>query len=103
MRSAATSAARLGFDWLSLTMISTPQALPLISSPSLKRSAMPPRMKSSASANGLPYRWIPKSFISLGLILLLIAVLSVLMRVLVYLYGPPPLRDRAASVGVLSH
>jgi TRAP-type mannitol/chloroaromatic compound transport system permease small subunit len=59
--------------------------------------------ESSASANGLPHRWIPKSFISLGLILLLIAVLSVLMRVLVYLYGPPPLRDRAASVGVLSH
>lgn len=58
--------------------------------------------ESSASANGLPHRWIPKSFISLGLILLLIAVLSVLMRLVVYLYGPQPLREQAAAVGVLS-
>jgi TRAP-type mannitol/chloroaromatic compound transport system permease small subunit len=57
--------------------------------------------ESSASANGLPYRWIPKSFISLGLILLLVGVLSVLMRVIVYLYGPQPLREQAASVGIL--
>jgi TRAP-type mannitol/chloroaromatic compound transport system permease small subunit len=50
----------------------------------------------SASANGLPYRWIPKGFILLGLILLLAGVLSVLMRVIVYLFGPERLRPEAA-------
>jgi TRAP-type mannitol/chloroaromatic compound transport system permease small subunit len=50
----------------------------------------------SASANGLPYRWIPKTFILLGLVLLLAAVLSVLMRVIVYLFGPERLRANAA-------
>lgn len=49
----------------------------------------------SASANGLPYRWIPKTFILLGLILLLVAVLSVLMRVIVFLFGPQRLAGRA--------
>jgi TRAP-type mannitol/chloroaromatic compound transport system permease small subunit len=57
--------------------------------------------ESSASANGLPHRWIPKSFISIGLILLLIGVASVLMRIIVYLYGPERLRQPAASVGFL--
>src|SRR5512145_471917 len=33
--------------------------------------------EASESANGLPYRWIPKSFILLGLMLLLAAVISV--------------------------
>jgi TRAP-type mannitol/chloroaromatic compound transport system permease small subunit len=51
--------------------------------------------EASPSANGLPWIWIPKSFISLGLILLLAAVMSVLMRVIVYLFGPQ--RLRAAS------
>ena len=50
----------------------------------------------SASANGLPYRWIPKSFILFGLVLLLAGVLSVLMRVIVYLFGPQRLRADAA-------
>jgi len=50
----------------------------------------------SASANGLPYRWIPKTFILLGLVLLLAAVVSVLMRVIVYLFGPERLRAGAA-------
>ena len=50
----------------------------------------------SASANGLPYRWIPKGFILIGLVLLLAAVLSVLMRVIVFLYGPARLRAEAA-------
>jgi len=59
--------------------------------------------ESSASANGLPYRWIPKSFITLGLILLLIAVASTLMRMVVFLYGPERLRKPAASAGILSN
>lgn len=58
--------------------------------------------ESSPSANGLPWRFIPKSFILLGLILLLAGVLSVLMRVVVYLYGPERLREASASAGILA-
>ena len=47
----------------------------------------------SASANGLPWRWIPKGFISIGLVLLLAAVVSVMLRLIVKLYGPAHLRD----------
>ncbi len=46
----------------------------------------------SPSANGLPWRWIPKSFITLGLIMLLVGVVSVMMRIIVFLYGPERLR-----------
>jgi TRAP-type mannitol/chloroaromatic compound transport system permease small subunit len=52
----------------------------------------------SESANGLPYRWVPKGFLFLGLVLLLAGVLSVLMRVIVFLFGPERLR-RAAEYG----
>ncbi|HUL93457.1 MAG TPA: TRAP transporter small permease subunit [Burkholderiales bacterium] len=55
--------------------------------------------ESSDSATGLPWRWIPKAFITLGLILLLVAVISVLMRLIVYLYGPSSLRARSAFAG----
>ncbi|MFN0317633.1 MAG: TRAP transporter small permease subunit [Burkholderiales bacterium] len=55
-------------------------------------------MEGSESANGLPYRWIPKTFLLAGLVLLLFAVLSVLMRVIVFLHGPERLRA-AASFG----
>jgi TRAP-type mannitol/chloroaromatic compound transport system permease small subunit len=51
--------------------------------------------EASESANGLPYRWIPKSFLMFGLILLLAAVVSVLLRVIVYLFGPERLRPSA--------
>jgi TRAP-type mannitol/chloroaromatic compound transport system permease small subunit len=57
----------------------------------------------SESANGLPYRWIPKGFILLGLVLLLVAVLSVLMRVIVYLFGPARLREASAFAGAKIH
>ncbi len=50
----------------------------------------------SPSANGLPYRWIPKSFISIGLIMLLAGVLSVMIRIFVFLYGPERLRKSAS-------
>ena len=52
----------------------------------------------SESANGLPYRWIPKGFLMFGLMLLLAAVVSVLMRIIVYLFGPERLR-RATEYG----
>ncbi len=57
--------------------------------------------ESSPSANGLPYRWIPKSFISLGLILLFAGVISMVLRLVIYLYGPERLRKPAASAGIL--
>jgi TRAP-type mannitol/chloroaromatic compound transport system permease small subunit len=57
-------------------------------------------MEGSASSNGLPYRWVPKSFITLGLVLLLAGVISVWMRTIVYLWGPERLRDRAC-IGVI--
>ena len=51
--------------------------------------------ESSDSATGLPWRWIPKGIISAGLILLLAAVVSVGMRLIVYLWGPERLRPAA--------
>ena len=50
----------------------------------------------SDSATGLPWRWIPKGIISIGLILLLAAVLAVAMRLVVYLWGPERLRAASA-------
>jgi TRAP-type mannitol/chloroaromatic compound transport system permease small subunit len=41
----------------------------------------------SDSATGLPWRWIPKGIISIGLVLLLAAVLAVGMRLAVTLWG----------------
>ena len=45
--------------------------------------------EASDSATGLPWRWIPKGIITAGLVLLLLAVLSVLFRLIAYLFGPP--------------
>lgn len=59
--------------------------------------------ESSDSATGLPWRWIPKLLITIGLVLLLVAVISVLMRLVVYLYGPPSLRARSAFAGAKAH
>ncbi len=50
----------------------------------------------SDSATGLPWRWIPKGIISIGLILLLAAVIAVGLRLVVYLWGPERLRAAAA-------
>ena len=49
----------------------------------------------SESANGLPYRWIVKGFLFLGLVLLLAGVLSVLLRTIVFLFGSERLRGEA--------
>ncbi|MBM3560745.1 MAG: TRAP transporter small permease subunit [Alphaproteobacteria bacterium] len=51
----------------------------------------------SDAPNGLGYRWIIKSCLFLGLVLLDAAVASVLMRKLVQLFGPPDLAARAAG------
>jgi TRAP-type mannitol/chloroaromatic compound transport system permease small subunit len=53
----------------------------------------------SDSATGLPWRWIPKGIISIGLVLLFLAVVAVGLRLVVYLWGPPELRRPAAFAG----
>lgn len=53
--------------------------------------------ESSDAPNGLAYRWIIKSCLFLGLFLLDLAVVSVLFRKLVQLFGPPDLAARASS------
>lgn len=53
----------------------------------------------SDSATGLPWRWIPKGIISLGLILLLAAVVAVGLRLAVFLWGPERLRSAAGFAG----
>jgi TRAP-type mannitol/chloroaromatic compound transport system permease small subunit len=54
----------------------------------------------SESATGLPSRWIPKALMELGLLLLLLAVTAMQARLLVYLFGPPALRDQARPLNV---
>ena len=53
--------------------------------------------ESSDAPNGLPNRWIIKSCLLFGLVLLDAAVASVLIRKLVQLFGPSDLQDRAAA------
>jgi len=52
--------------------------------------------ESSDAPTGLPYRWIIKGVLFIGLVLLLSAVLSVAARTLAYLFGSPAVRTRAA-------
>ena len=54
----------------------------------------------SESATGLPWRWIAKSVLELGLVLLLLAVTAMMARLVVYLFGPVTLRDRARPPNV---
>jgi TRAP-type mannitol/chloroaromatic compound transport system permease small subunit len=56
----------------------------------------------SESATGLPWRWIPKTIMEIGLLLLLAAVTAVLARIIVYLFGPEALRDEARPPHVSS-
>ena len=55
--------------------------------------------ESSDAPNGLGYRWIIKGCLFLGLVLLDSAVLSVLLRKLVGLFGPPHLATRRRRAG----
>ncbi len=52
--------------------------------------------ESSDAPNGLSHRWIIKFCLVAGLLLLDLAVVSVLMRKLVMLFGPPDLAARAS-------
>jgi TRAP-type mannitol/chloroaromatic compound transport system permease small subunit len=49
----------------------------------------------SEAVIGLSHRWIIKSFLYVGLVLLMLAIVSMTLRLFVYLFGPPQLRERA--------
>ena len=51
--------------------------------------------EASVSASGLPYLFLPKMALALGVLLLVLAVLSVMLRTVVFLWGPAPLREQA--------
>lgn len=53
--------------------------------------------ESSDAPNGLPYRWIVKASLFLGLVGVAFATISVLFRKLVLLFGSTDLADRAAG------
>lgn len=55
--------------------------------------------EASESASGLAWRFIPKTALAGGLLLLLVAAVGVLLRVTVYLFGPARLRAAAAFAG----
>ena len=53
--------------------------------------------ESSPSANGLPYRWIPKFFIFIGLVLLLLAVISVMLKASIIAFSKKNLKSKESE------
>jgi TRAP-type mannitol/chloroaromatic compound transport system permease small subunit len=51
--------------------------------------------ESSEAVIGLPYRWIIKGLFVFGLWLLVAAIVAVLLRLVVYLFGGPDVAVRA--------
>ena len=49
----------------------------------------------SDAPTGLSHRWIIKSLFFAGLVLLMVALVSMTLRLIVYLFGPPQLREAA--------
>jgi TRAP-type mannitol/chloroaromatic compound transport system permease small subunit len=49
----------------------------------------------SSALTGLPYRWVIKSFVPIGMVLLLLAAFTVAARNAVFLFGPPGLSEKA--------
>ena len=52
----------------------------------------------SSALTGLSHRWIIKSFVPIGMVLLLLAGASVALRNAVFLFGPPEMRDQVRAV-----
>jgi TRAP-type mannitol/chloroaromatic compound transport system permease small subunit len=52
----------------------------------------------SSAGTGLPYRWIIKSCMSIGFLLLLLACVSVLFRHILLLFAPPALAREVRSI-----
>ena len=53
--------------------------------------------EASAAPNGLPWRWIVKGFLFYGFLSVFVAVISVALRRVVYLFGPSDLSEQAMS------
>lgn len=51
--------------------------------------------ESSSAPNGLPYRWVVKAFLFSGFVTVLLAVISVALRRIVFLFGSPDISERA--------
>jgi TRAP-type mannitol/chloroaromatic compound transport system permease small subunit len=52
----------------------------------------------SSAGTGLPYRWIVRACMTVGYLLLLLACISVLIRHVILLFGPPDLARQVRSV-----
>jgi TRAP-type mannitol/chloroaromatic compound transport system permease small subunit len=52
----------------------------------------------SSAGTGLPHRWIIKSCMSIGFLLLLLACVSVLLRHLLLLFAPPALAREVRAI-----
>jgi TRAP-type mannitol/chloroaromatic compound transport system permease small subunit len=52
----------------------------------------------SSSGLGLPFRWAIKSFIPLSVVLLLLASVAILLKNLLFLFGPPDVRARLSDL-----
>lgn len=57
----------------------------------------------SAATTGLDYRFIIKSFLPLGFTMIALAGFSVALKCIVYLFGPPSLRDESGYYGGTEH
>lgn len=55
--------------------------------------------EASESGNGLPYRWVIKGVLYLGLLLLLLGIVSVLLRLLAFLLGRRPAQEADLRIG----
>jgi TRAP-type mannitol/chloroaromatic compound transport system permease small subunit len=58
------------------------------------------QQEGSPTPNGLPLRWIIKAFLYYGFWSVLLAVISVMCRLVVYLFGPSDLAEAAMPGGV---
>jgi TRAP-type mannitol/chloroaromatic compound transport system permease small subunit len=52
----------------------------------------------SASLTGLSHRWIIKSFVPIGMVLLLLAGASVVIRNALFLFGPEEMKERVRAI-----
>ncbi|MGO3741339.1 TRAP transporter small permease subunit [Kerstersia sp.] len=51
----------------------------------------------SSALTGIPHRWVIKSFLLLGVSLLVLALLATLARLVIFLFGPQALRPEALA------
>lgn len=58
----------------------------------------------SESMTGIPWRYVIKGFMPLGILILLLSAIATLVRLIVYLYGPPDEKEAAhAAMSIFAH